>query len=383
MFPPLAYIDWIEGRPGAADHDLGSSDLRPAGPDDSADPIPSRLRGLAPPASDATLRERVADEYGVAPDRVLATAGATHAGFLAAATAAALARERSDADRRPRALVEDPGYEPLVKTPRGLGTRVERFERPGPRAPLDPERIAGAADGLTGPLAHATVTNRHNPTGRLTDRETLAATAEVVADRGGHLVVDEVYAPYTVGRSDEASGDRRGGTDPRTAFGGPTAAGLPATVAVGSLTKFHGLGGLRVGWLVGPEPFVDRARTVERHVPGLATPSASLARRFFAHRDELVAEARDYCRRNHDLLAGFLADRRDLEGVVADDSPFGVLRHESADGDAVAEAAWDAGVLVVPGRFFGVPDGVRVSLGRAPDDCAAALDALGRVLDGL
>ncbi len=219
------------------------------------------------------------------------------------------------------------------------------------------------------------MTNRHNPTGTLTDRATLAATAEVVADHDGYLLVDEVYAPYTVGSSDDEP--------PGGAFGGPTGAGLPATVTVGSLTKFHGLAGLRVGWITGPEEFVERAREVEQHVPGLAAPTVALARRFFAHRDDLVADARDHCRQNHDLLAAFVADRDDLVGTVEAGSPFAYLEHERADGDAVSEAAWEAGVLVVPGRFFELDAGVRVSLGRAPDDCAAALDAFGRVLDEL
>ncbi|WP_348609213.1 pyridoxal phosphate-dependent aminotransferase [Halobaculum rarum] len=399
MFPPLAYLQWIEGRPAAAEHDLGTSDLRrlPAG--DPDDLVPPRLRGLSQPSDDRSLREYVAAEYDIDEANVLLTAGATHGGFLACATAAALAWERTADETleeraaiptgparnegpQPCALVEAPAYEPLVETPRGIGSRVARFRRPGPGYDLDPERVAAAAPDLAGPLAHVTVTNRHNPTGVVVDRAALAATAEVAADHGGYLLVDEVYAPYT-GGTDGESAVVDNGARVGDAFGGPTGAGLTATVTVGSLTKFHGLGGLRVGWITGPEAFIERARLVEHHVPALAAPSVALARRFFAHRDDLVADARDHCRRNHELLAEFLADRDDLAGSVEPGSPFAYLEHERADGDAVSAAAWDAGVLVVPGRFFGTSDGVRVSLGRAPDDCETALDAFGRVLDEL
>ena len=375
MFPPLSYLQWIEGRPEAAEHDLGSSDLRRGSQADDDDPVPPRLAGLDAPAGDTTLREFVAREYDVRKSRVLLTAGASHAGFLASATAGALARERSGTDdegdsARPYALVETPGYEPLVETPRALQMRVARFRRPDSTASLDAERVEAAAAGLTAPLAHVTVTNRHNPTGRLATRSTLAEVAAVVDDYTGHLLVDEVYAPYTL---DDGSGP----------FGGPTGTALPSTVAVGSLTKFHGLGGLRVGWIVGPEAFVDRARQVEQYVPALAAPSVTLGRRFFANRDALVAEAREHCRANHDLLRSFVDDREDLAGRVDAGSPVGSLEHERADGDTVAAAAWDAGVLVVPGRFFGLDEGVRVSLGRAPAECAASLDAFGAVLDSL
>ncbi|MFB6178086.1 MAG: aminotransferase class I/II-fold pyridoxal phosphate-dependent enzyme, partial [Halobaculum sp.] len=145
--------------------------------------------------------------------------------------------------------------------------------------------------------------------------------------------------------------------------------------------KFHGLGGLRIGWIVGPERFVERAETVRNYVPAVAEPSEALARRFFAHRDELLAESRAHCRRNHDLFRSFADRRDDVSVTLADGCPFGLLTHESADGDTVSEAAWAEDVLVVPGRFFGVDDSVRVSLGRNPDHCASALDALGDVLD--
>ncbi|MEZ3114894.1 pyridoxal phosphate-dependent aminotransferase [Halobaculum sp. MBLA0147] len=409
MFPTLDYLTWIRGRPAAATHDLGSSDLDPTEPSATPDPVPERLRGLADPDHDRPLAAQIAAEYGVDPTQVLPTAGATHANFLVAA--AALSARGADASTAahdttgpprettepahdtataavPRVLVESPGYEPLVATPDTLGGRVERFERSDGR--LDADRLAaaveggvtaGTADPSTSPLALVTVSNRHNPTGRLASRSELADVAAVTAASDGLCHVDEVYAPYgaaATGDSDETARD-----DDRTAFGGPTAAGLPNTVVTGSLTKFHGFGGVRLGWVVGPDRWIERVERVRHYVPGVAEPSVALARRFFAHRDELVAAGRDHCRRNAALLADFVADRSDVTTTAPPGCPFGLLTHDRADGDTVAEAAWDAGILVVPGRFFGCPESVRVSLGRAPEHCEPALAALGDVLDDL
>jgi len=47
MFEPMPYLEWIEGRPEAADHDLGSSDLRKHRLDGSVTPPP--LAGLPDP----------------------------------------------------------------------------------------------------------------------------------------------------------------------------------------------------------------------------------------------------------------------------------------------------------------------------------------------
>jgi aspartate/methionine/tyrosine aminotransferase len=381
VFPPVPYLEWIEGRPGAARYDLGSSALAErASPADEV--VPPALAESASAPSDATPREQVAAEYGVDEENVLVTAGATAANLLVATAAIDLASEEDDRpfdapyrppETVPQVLVEKPGYQPLVATPGSMPARVDRFRRsPDENHRLDPERVAAATEET---LALASVTNRHNPSGRLTDRGTLAETARVVADRGGRLLVDEVYAPYV--REAAASG-----ADEPTAFGGVTAVGIPNVVVTSSLTKFHGLGGLRLGWLVGPPALVDRARSAARHLSAVAEPSRVLGARALAD-DALVARRRERLAENADRLATFVAERPALAGTVHDDATFALLTHERGDGDAVFEAAWDEGVLVVPGRFFDRPDAFRLSAGGPPDEVRDGLDVLGDVLDGL
>lgn len=374
MFPTIPYLDWIDGRQREATHDLGSSDLRTHDPWSTV--VPEPLEGRAHPPDPPRIQESIAREYEVREECVLVAAGATHANFLAAATALALA----DADRggvgdddgnghTSRVLVEEPGYDPLIYTPKGLGAAVDRFGRPTEGGyPIRADRIRGAARGDT---VIVTMSNRHNPSGRLETRDALADAAAAAGDVGATLLVDEVYGPFVAG------GDSGRG------FGGVTAAGLPDTVVTGSLTKFHGLGGLRLGWLIGPEPFVERARTVRSHVPAVASPSVGLGIRFFHHRDDMVATQRRHLRRNHELLADFVTGRDDLTGPIHDDCSFGFVGHDRADGDEVARAAHEAGVLVVPGRFFDDPSRFRLSAGRDTDAAREGLAVLGDVLDGL
>lgn len=358
MLPDIAYLDWIADRPDAAGWNLGSSALRraPAGP---GEVVPPALADR--PTPEATVEELLADAYGVEPENVLVTAGATHANFLAAA--AALSESDSS-----RVLVEEPGYEPLRATPEGLGATVDRFRRPAAgNYPLDPDRVAEAlADGA----ALVTVTNRHNPSGRRVGRDALARAAEAAADRDARLLVDEVYAPF----------DGEPGEGP---FGGPTAAGLPNAVVTNSLTKFFGFGELSLGWLVADAEFVESARAAGCHVPAVAEPSRRLARRALAAAPALAEEARERIRQNRAALAEFAAGREDLAGRVEPGCPIAFLEHESADGTAVAEAAWERGILVVPGRFFDDPDRFRVGACRDPDAVRAGLDRFGEALDAL
>lgn len=360
MLPRLEYIHWIQGRPAAAAHDLGSSDLRVGTPAPD-EVVPPALDGLADPDPEVALDAQLAEVYDVDEREVVVTAGATHAYVLA--VAAALAGEEGD-----RVLVELPGYEPLRRTPEALGGTLERYRRDADDDyALSADRVGAA---VTADTALAVATNRHNPSGRIADRETLAAAVDAAADAGSRLLVDEVYAPYTAEPGEGA-------------FGGPTAAGLEGAVVTGSLTKFHGLGGLKIGWIVADEVFLERVNEVFAYLPVRSGPSEALARRALANADVIAERTREHLRANHDLLRSFVADRDDVSGRVFEDAPFAFLAHESADGDAVVDAAWERDLLVVPGRFFEDDERFRVSLGGDPGEMAEALAVLGETLDGL
>ena len=202
----------------------------------------------------------------------------------------------------------------MTTTPIGFGARVDRFRRP--EGFLDAARVEAAVDDRTVLVA---LTDRHNPTGRAADRDALERTAAAATANDADLLVDEVYAPFTATATDGA-------------FGGPSIAGTDGVVVTGSLTKFLGFGGLRIGWLVADPEFVA-------------------------------------------------ADRNPIAGPVHDGATYALIAHDRLDGDELTDRALEDGVLVVPGRFFDRSGAVRVSLGRPTDQATAAPDALGAVLD--
>lgn len=372
MFPPIRYLEWMWER--EADVDLGSSGLGGREPGI----IPDRLHRLPDPPEETELDSQIAAQYGdaVSPENVLVTAGTTHANVIAFATA--LGRESPDEagtgsefGESAQMVVERPAYEPLVATPAGLGAEIRRVERDPDRGySLDP---AALGDAIGEQTVTAVLSNRHNPSGHLASREALRAFAGQTRAGGARLLVDEVYAPYLPTAAD--------GSD--TAFGGPTAAGLDGAVVTTSLTKFFGFGGLRIGWLIADTEFVDAARSVSAHLPDVAGPSRALAKRAFHNLDRLVKRSRERVSENASLLQEFSRGRSDLRGSIPEGSTYGFLGYEMADGDRVVEAAEEAGILVVPGRFFGDPDRFRLSVSGAPDEMQAALEQFGDVLDDL
>lgn len=372
MFPPIRYLEWMWER--EADVDLGSSGLGGREPG----VVPDRLQGLPDPPEETELDSQIAAQYGdaVSPENVLVTAGTTHANVIAFATA--LGREtperseaKGDSVDVPEMVVEDPAYEPLVATPRGFGAEIRRVGR-------DPDRgysldSAALGDAVKEKTVMAVLSNRHNPSGHLATRDELRAFAKQTRAGGARLLVDEVYAPYLPTAAEGAG----------AAFGGPTAAGLDGAVVTTSLTKFFGFGGLRIGWLIADTDFVDAARSVSAHLPDVAGPSRALAKRAFHNLDRLVQRSRDRVSENASLLQEFTRGRSDLRGSIPEGSTYGFLGHETADGERVVEAAEEAGILVVPGRFFDDPDRFRLSVSGDPDEMRTALDQFGGVLDGL
>jgi len=353
VFPERDAATWLTGRPEAALYDLSPAALL-----DGADPEPAArpdpVTDLPEAPAGVSVETLLATEYGVHPEQVVLTAGADAARFVAFAAALELSEGP--------ALVESPANEALIRTPEALGRSVERFERPAPNYGAEPDLDSPAVVALS---------NRHDPSGRLLAREALSELAGRAADAGGRLLVDESVAPLTPDPEDEA------------ALGGVTAAGLDGAVVTGSLERVPGLAGQEVGWVVGDPAVTETARRVQRYVGAVPGTSRVYARRALYRTDGLVERAREICRENSATLAAGLAARPDTTCRVFEDAPVALLSVEGTDGDALAGAAWDAGVLVVPGKFFGEPGMVRIGLGRSPERVRAGLDALGGVLDDL
>ncbi len=340
MFAPTRYLDWARRFYGQVRFDLATSGIPVASPADLAsDPLAPE----DPAPAAAALRAAIALHNDVSPGEVVPALGTTHAIWLAYAALIAHASERDEI------LVEDPGYEPLVRIAEGAGARVARFTRdPGQRYALDPDRIARA---MTPRTRVVVVTNLHNPSGVRTNDERLGQAARVAEEGGAFLLVNEVYAE--LGQWVDASGVFRGSARKLS----------PNVVAVSSLTKSYGLGPERIGWLLGPGEVVARANdaftATISHFPRAYTRVALQA---FARVTPLAARARESLAGKRERVAAWVA-ARGLSWSAPEDGLFGFVTMPGR-GDlttAIEAAVRDHEVLVAPGAFFGVPNGFRLA----------------------
>lgn len=225
------------------------------------------------------LRTAIANSYpsGARPDpgRVVVTPGAS--GALTLALAALL-------NPGDRVLLTDPGY-PCNRH------FVRLFEG-------EPQAIAVGADTdyqLTADLIRkhwtpntvaALVSSPSNPTGTLVSEAEMARIVDTVASLGGVLIVDEIYHGLTYGV--DAVSALTYSSD---------------VFVVNSFSKYYGMTGWRLGWLVAPEAYLSAVEKLAQNVfIAASTPAQYAALQAFEpdvhvefeRRREMFRERRDY-----------------------------------------------------------------------------------------
>lgn len=359
-FEPIRYLRWalehLDARPPA--YDLASSGVEKARAADVGLDPPVAL----PIAGDNSsghpqLCALVAQRAGVAPERVLLAAGTSLANFLM------LAATIGPGDV---VLCERPVYEPLVRAIEALGAQVSLFARL-PASGFAPD-LAAIRAGLARGARLVVLTDLHNPSAALLDRALLREIGGLAERYGARVLVDEVYLAGVF--------DPPGPVESAARLGGPF-------IATASLTKIHGLGGLRAGWAIAPPEVVARAREVNDYL-GVEAPfiADEAAVRAFERVPALLERARSRRAANWPIVRRFLEER-----ALAFFEPAGafmvwVRLPEGRDGSAFAaalRARYDT--QVTPGAFFGVPDHIRIGYGGPTERVAEGLRRIALALE--
>ena len=264
------------------------------------------------------------------PEEILLTLGAQNALWLAATTLLA--------DPRRCAAIEEPGYPALRDILRQLRCRVLPVAT-GAEG-LSPGAVPRGVDVLFCTPSH------HCPTGAtmplLARRQLLEA-----AEAGDCLIVEDDYE-FEIAE----------GRAPLPALKSLDTAGR--VIHVGSFSKSL-FPGLRLGFLVGPAPFIAAARdlraTVLRHPPGLIQRAAA---HFLSlgHYDALLRRIQRAFRERREVMLRAVAEHglQPAGETAPGGSSLWMRAPEGTDTEALARRLREASVLIEPGRpFFGTP----------------------------
>jgi len=229
------------------------------------------------------LREVIADHYlrqfevQIDPRRIVVTPGASGALQLILA------------------LLVDPGSQVLMTDPGYPCNRnfVFLFEGEPVMVPVDAQQhyqlSAELLEQYWGERTSCVmVASPSNPTGTVISQERLGTLLQKVRDRGGQLIVDEIYQSLWY---EEA---------PQTAL----ALGEDVFV-INSFSKYFGMTGWRLGWLVAPEEAVDYLDTLAQNLfLSAPTPAQYAALTAFQPETQTILEHRrqEFQRRRDFLL---------------------------------------------------------------------------------
>ncbi|MDN3522633.1 pyridoxal phosphate-dependent aminotransferase [Halomonas ramblicola] len=295
-----------------------------------------------PAAGLPALREAIAGHYAahfgaeVDPRRILVTPGASGALLLASQLLA------GPGDR---VLMADPNY-PCNRHFMALaGAEVDAV-------PVGPASGWQLDAGLVEAHWHdatrlAMLATPSNPTGHMLDRAQLAAVAESVAVRGGHLLVDEIYQGLCYD------------LEPLS-----VASVAPDAFVVNSFSKYFGMTGWRLGWLLAPEAAVEPLTRLAQNVfLAASTPAQHAALAAFTPgcREILEVRRRELGRRRDALLAGL--SRLGLAPSLAPQGAFYLwldIARYSADSQAFCRRLLEEeNVAITPGIDFALQGGER------------------------
>jgi len=313
------------------------------------------------------LRSAIAHWYAtrfglaIAPERIVVTAGAS-AGLQLLALALV--------DEHDEVLMPDPSYPCNRHFVAAAGGRAVLLPAtPAQRFQLDAATVRDAWGPRTRGVLLASPSN---PTGTSIARDEMRRIVQTVREREGFTIVDEIYLGLSY---DEA-------------FGHSALEHGDDVIAVSSFSKYFGMTGWRLGWLVVPESLVP---AVERLAQNLYICASSVAQAAALACFE-PASIEEYERRR----AAFRA-RRDrvvpaLErlGLPVPVTPDGAF-YAYADVSGHARSSWDfcfdmmrrAHVALTPGRDFGPHAGeryLRLSFASALPQIEEAMQRLGAVL---
>jgi aspartate/methionine/tyrosine aminotransferase len=227
---------------------------------------------------------------------------------------------------------------------------------------LDLDSLAEAVTPETGLII---VTNPNNPTGAVLNEAEMEAVIEAARRVDAWLVFDEIY------RGAEVEGDT-----------GPSAWGRYDKVIVTSgLSKAFAMPGLRVGWVVAPEPAIDQLcwyRDYTTLTPNMLSDRLARVAMEPTKRDEILDRCKSIVRAQLPRLVEWVEGHDELNMIAPVAAAIGMVGYDLPieSTELFERLRTEQSVLITPGSHFGIGDYIRVGYGY---DIERTLAGLARV----
>ncbi len=355
-FKKIDYLTWARHFMGRTRYDLAKSNILPLEKEELG--VELKDIELVGPHEDGCdeLYDLLAEKYGVQRENVFVSNGATQAIFLACAAL----MEQGD-----RILLESPNYEPLYRVPLHFEVELTMLERRFDRGfQIDLEEVERKVSRTTRALI---MSNLHNPSGASTNPDKLVTLGQILRDVKGHVLCCEAYLEGTL----EAE------VRPAVTCG-------PNLISIGSLSKIHGLGGVRGGWMIAPEEIIERVKAVADYISGgTAWPTQTLTLFALKNAPKILERSKSILLENISLIREWVEAREDVAWFEPEGGTVALLRlpHDINTMKLSNLLREKYSTLVVPGDFFSMRDFIRISSGVRKEILQTGMQNLGSALD--
>ena len=199
------------------------------------------------------------------------------------------------------------------------------------------------------------INNPNNPTGALMDRDLLSRIADIAATADAYVICDEVYR----------------GTDQSGSGTGESIADLyDKGIATHSMSKAFSLAGIRLGWICGPQEFIQDV-TIHRDYN---TISVGMLDDYFAclaleAKDKILERSRQITRGNLQILDDWIANQPLFTYVKPQAGTTALLKYDldMPSRDFCVRLLEATGVMLTPGSAMGMEGWIRIGYANDPE----------------
>lgn len=311
------------------------------------------------------LRDRIANLYRDADrENIEVTNGGAEANYVTACT---LVRPGDEV------VLQMPNYMQLWGVFRALGAKVRTWELTpdleNDTWHWDLDRLEQLVNDDTRLIA---ICNPNNPTGSVLHSEALDRIAGIARQHDAWTMVDEIY-----------QGAELDGTSTPSMWGRHD-----KVVVTNSLSKAYGLPGLRLGWILGPEDFVEECWGRHDYTtigPGALSDHLAELALEPVRRQRILDRTRDILTGNLAIAMDWVNGQEQLRTITPRAGAFLMLKYEHGINslELAERLRVEQSMLLVPGDHFEMDGWIRVGFGDDVDTLRAGLDRLSHVLHQL
>ena len=238
------------------------------------------------------------------------------------------------------------------------------------------DRFLPDLDAVRGALSDATkaiiVNSPSNPTGAVIDEERLKAIAHIALERDLVIISDEIYDQLVYPPARHVSIVQ---AEPKV---------LDRTIIVGGVSKTYSMTGWRIGYALGPQPWIDAMINLQSHStsnPASISQQAAVAA-LTGDQQPVTRMLKEFQQRRDRLVSGLnrLGPLRCTIPGGAFYAWCNVSRLGQSAGATAAQWLEEALIATVPGEGFGAPGFIRFSFATSLHTIDEALQRLDRWL---